>query len=778
MKPLAIITPWFGKNLKGGAEQQAWQVATRLAARGHTVEVLTTCCRSFQDDWAVNHLKAGLSQEEGVKIRRFRVDRRDHKAFDRVNGLMLSLPSSELKPGVNPVTLENAAVFCSENINSTELVNYLKKHSNQYQAFLFIPYLYGLILNGLPIVASRASLQPCLHNEVYAYLPQVANIFHAAQRLLFISEGEAQLARQLYGPGITAKSIVAGAGIEAGQHYDPTIIKIAKLSVEKERFILCLGRRDSGKNTDLLIRAYANFKQNYPDSNLKLVLAGLGSTSFNGSVPGLIDLGLVEDNEKEALLANCLALLQPSQNESYSRVIMEAWFYGRPVAAHRDCLATAMAVECAQGGWLAQTEMEWAELFVKIDQIGEEQLAKYGAKGQAYAKENAAWDKVIERYEAALGLSGEAAPLTWQRDKKLQEIHQLLPNLNYGDAISNQALGIRDYLRKLGYKSDIFVRYVDDRVAHEAKVFQPQNISPKAGLIYHHSIGSELTDYAIAHPGSKCLIYHNITPAEFFLPYRLEFAKLLETGRTALSRLAENFPVSAGVSAYNADELLTSGFNEPAVLPIAVDPRKWDMPADASLMQQLQDGKSNLLFVGRIAPNKCQEHLLEAFAHYLTMDREARLILVGWGDISDPYYRHIVNTIQKLNLTKYVLISGQVNDAQLLAFYRTAHLFWSMSEHEGFGVPLVEAMWFDVPVLAYKSSAVPETLGEAGLMFTSKDDLVQVAALAKILIKDNLLRSKVINMQQKRRKYFTTAVKECLNRLLSKLEEEHQPCRN
>jgi glycosyltransferase involved in cell wall biosynthesis len=179
-----------------------------------------------------------------------------------------------------------------------------------------------------------------------------------------------------------------------------------------------LGRRDSGKNTDLLIRAYANFKQNYPDSNLKLVLAGLGSTSFNGSVPGLIDLGLVEDNEKEALLANCLALLQPSQNESYSRVIMEAWFYGRPVAAHRDCLATAMAVECAQGGWLAQTEMEWAELFVKIDQIGEEQLAKYGAKGQAYAKENAAWDKVIERYEAALGLSGEASTFNLAKRQK------------------------------------------------------------------------------------------------------------------------------------------------------------------------------------------------------------------------------------------------------------------------------------------------------------------------------------------------------------------------
>jgi glycosyltransferase involved in cell wall biosynthesis len=270
------------------------------------------------------------------------------------------------------------------------------------------------------------------------------------------------------------------------------------------------------------------------------------------------------------------------------------------------------------------------------------------------------------------------------------------------------------------------------------------------------------------------LIYHNITPAEFFLPYRLEFAKLLETGRAALSQLAENFPVSAGVSAYNAAELVASGFYKPDVLPIAVDPRKWDMPADASLMQQLQDGKTNLLFVGRIAPNKCQEHLLEAFAYYLTMEREARLILVGWGDISDPYYRHIVNTIQQLNLTNYVLISGQVNDAQLLAFYRTAHLFWSMSEHEGFGVPFVEAMWFDVPVLAYKSSAVPETLGEAGLMFTSKDDLIQVAALAKILVKDNLLRSKVINMQRRRRNYFRTAANECLSSLISKLEEEHK----
>jgi glycosyltransferase involved in cell wall biosynthesis len=104
------------------------------------------------------------------------------------------------------------------------------------------------------------------------------------------------------------------------------------------------------------------------------------------------------------------------------------------------------------------------------------------------------------------------------------------------------------------------------------------------------------------------------------------------------------------------------------------------------------------------------------------------------------------------------MLAGQVSDAQLLAFYRTAHLFWSMSEHEGFCVPLIEAMWFDIPVLAYKSSAVPETLGKAGLMFTSKDDLVQVAALAKLLVKDKELRDKVIKPQQLRREAFTTGI--------------------
>lgn len=767
MKPLAIVTPWFGRDLKGGAEQQAWQVATRLADRGHRVEVLTTCCHSFQDDWATNYHKAGVQHDAGVTIRRFPVQKRDRQAFDLVNGLMLALPPSRLKIGVNPVTAEYAAKFCSENINSPKLMQHLQQKEREYCAFLFLPYLYGCILNGLPKVSSRAFLQPCLHDEVYAYLPEVAQIFYAAKGLLFLSDGEAQLATNLYGPAILAKSIVAGAGVEVDHHYAP-VEKIRDFETTQNQFILCLGRRDVGKNTHLLVQAFIAFKQKHPETKLKLVLAGTGKESFENLEQSVIDLGLVAENEKAALLFNCLALFQPSRNESYSRVLMEAWLYGKPVAGNRECLAVEIAIQKSQGGWLATTVEEWTALFSQFEPFSDE-LNQIGAKGREYAQKHGNWEQVMARYEAALELVPQQVALP--RKPKLREIHQLLPNLAYGDAISNHALTIRDSLRDRGYESEIFVRYLDDRVASQAKVFERQ-ISPQAGLIYHHSIGSELTEYAITHPGAKCLIYHNITPAEFLRPYRPDFAAILDKGRAKLPELAQYFRLSVGDSAYNAAELASVGFEQPGVLPIAIDPRKWNRLPDSTLMEQLQDGKSNLLFVGRITPNKCQEQLVEAFYYYLTMDVEARLILVGEGNSNDPYYHHLLSTIDKFNLSSYVLMPGQVNDAQLLAYYRTAHLFWSMSEHEGFGVPLVEAMWFDIPVLAYKSSAVPETLSESALMFNNKEDLVQVAALAKLLVKDRALQSKVISAQRRRRESFTPqAVSENLSRLILKMEE-------
>ena len=778
MKPVAIVIPWWGVDLKGGAEQHAYQVATRLADKGYPIEVLTTCCRSFMEDWSVNHFRKGVKEENGLKIRRFLVDKRNSDSFNQVNQVMLNLSKKELKAGIFPLPSSSTEIFVKHNINSTQLVKYLSKNVNNYHAFIFIPYLYGIVLNGLPVVAQKAFLQPCLHDEVYAYLPQVENLFHQVKGLLFISEGEAETAYKLYGPGIINKSVIAGAGVEINLKESYSFQKFINFDAEEETYILCLGRRDSTKNTNLLLNSYYLFKEKYPNLKLKLVLAGIGDLPTNLLTEGVVDLGLVSEEQKLFLLKNCLALFQPSQNESYSRVIMEAWFHKRPVAVHKNCLATAIAVKACDGGYLAETQEEWASLFLHFTQTPIEKFLDLGERGYIYAQTNANWDNVIKNYEQKLGLlkvqdTKSNHLLCFLKTIQPKSIHQLLPGIAYGDAVSNQALIIRDYLRNKGFNSNIYANHIDPQVSHEVLSLSKNKIPRTADLIYHHSIGDKLSfNCALEHPSSKALIYHNITPEDFFANYNPSVARLLKQGRQELKSLASHFPISVGDSMYNLLELKEYGFQDPQVLPIIVDPQKWDIFPDLELMHTLQDGKKNIIFIGRIAPNKKQDDLVRCFAEYLTMDSNSRLILVGGCDSNDIYYKLLVETIQQLQISQYVIITGKVNDSQLLSYYRTAHLYWSMSEHEGFGVPLVEAMWFDIPILAYKSSAIPETLGKAGLMFTTKEYLVQIAALAKLLIYDDDLNLKVIKAQRERRNDFLFAsIQTKIDHLICKMQK-------
>jgi glycosyltransferase involved in cell wall biosynthesis len=683
-------------------------------------------------------------------IRRFPVDRRDRLAFDTLNGELLEGSARDLQPGVCPVAPERAVIWTRENINSRMLERYLRQHQDDYAAFVFLPYLYGVILRSLPLVADRAWLQPCLHDEAYAYLPDVEGIFHQARGLLFNSIGEQALAARLYGPAVWAKGIVTGSGIEFADLDDPGPESLP-VELRDRPFVLALGRRDATKNTDFLVEAYARFRERYPASRLALALAGPGSTEYAGRAPELFDLGLVEAPAKAALLHHCRALAQPSVNESFSRVMFEAWHCGKPVAAHRDCLATALTVTEAGGGWTVGALEEWSAWLEQVDRADTAVLAQLGRQGQAYARERADWEPVMARYAQLLE---PAPPVRASEIKYLPAIHQLLPNLVYGDAISNHALALRDRLRARGYPSEIFVRYIDPRLADQCRSFLDGAPPAAAGLLYHHSIGSEVTPAAIAHTGPKCLIYHNITPAEFFEPYRPDFAELLRQGRRDMHELAGHFPLSAGDSAFNAGELAEFGFRDPGVLPIMIDPRQWDAPADAALLRKLQDGRTNLLFVGRLSPNKRQDWLIEAFAHYLRFDPNARLLLVGDGGPFDPYVEHLRALVRQPALRGRVVLTGQVSDTELAAYYRTAHLFWSMSEHEGFCVPLVEAMWFNVPILAGKSSAVPETLADAGLLFTPVEPSREAAAAASLLARDPVLREMVLSAQRRRRRDF------------------------
>ncbi len=756
-KPIAIVIPWFGEHLKGGAEQLAWQVSNRLAGRGHSVEVLTTCCKAFLDDWSVNHLRAGVKQVGALSVRRFKVDKRKADLFNHANTHALAVPPENLRAGVNPFTFGTGEIFVTENINSQALERYIQKNKKKYHAFIFLPYLYGVILHSVELVKEKAWMQPCLHDEVYAYLPAVETCMRECRGILYNSLGEEHLAEDLYGPGIVRKGEVVGVGVESLNIPVADLpVSVAGLFLQQEQYVLCLGRRDKTKNTALLVEAYQRYRRANPTDPLKLIIAGPGEGQFGAAVEGVHDLGLVSEHDKEALLANCKALFQPSRNESYSRVIMEAWFYERPVAVHGECLATAMAAKAACGGWFATDAKEWADLFTMLAKMEESECLAVGRKGKEYAKQFADWDAVIDRYEQVLGLGGEKdTGIKPEKKCDVQSIYQLTPGFAYGDAISNQALVIRELLRKKGYRSEIVTENLDSAMSHEAYLFTDgKEIPADAGLIYHHSIGCGLTDFVIRHAGPKGLVYHNVTPPDLVRAADPALAAQLEQGIRDLALLAPHFSASVGDSHFNSLDLTENGFESPAVLPICIAPEKWNIQADPNMMARLQDGKDNILFVGRLVANKCQHDLIKAFAAYRNMYGNCRLILVGGFIKEEAYYQSLVKLIRSSGLDGDVLFTGKIPDSTLHACYRCAHLFWSMSEHEGFGVPLIESMWFDVPVLAYKSSAVPETIGEGGLLFTDKEDMEQLAVAARFIIHDAAIRDAIVSGQRSRRNAF------------------------
>jgi glycosyltransferase involved in cell wall biosynthesis len=334
---------------------------------------------------------------------------------------------------------------------------------------------------------------------------------------------------------------------------------------------------------------------------------------------------------------------------------------------------------------------------------------------------------------------------------KFSAIHQIAAGFAAGDAISLEAVAIRDLCRALGVESEIFVP-AENVAAEEKHLIRPLEEYRSASselLICHYSIQSPATEVFRRSGARKAVIYHNITPASFFRPYDERMVCQLEEGRRELAAVAGLADAVWADSAFNASELAALGMKNVRVLPLLFSVRAFDVPADPVVLQRFSGPSQKILFVGRLAPNKGVEELIEAFAWYHnSIERRSELILVGSEHSCPKYYSMLRMYAGELDLMSVSFVR-YASPAGLIACYQRADLFVSTSRHEGYCLPVVEAMYKGVPVIARNTGGVPEAMDGAGVLFDEAKP-EELAVLMARVISDGALRSEILAGQQAR----------------------------
>lgn len=325
------------------------------------------------------------------------------------------------------------------------------------------------------------------------------------------------------------------------------------------------------------------------------------------------------------------------------------------------------------------------------------------------------------------------------------KVHQFATSLASGDAISDEMLEIRGVLREAGYESDIFVHGYDPATAKHIRDYREYKTvsSPDNVVLFHFSIGSPVSKMAFRVPDRKIMIYHNITPHEYFLDNHRILARECYRGRLELGLFKDKVDLALGDSDFNRRELEAAGYAPTGVLPILMSFEKFRGRADPVVTRLLAERKTTILFVGRVIPNKKPEDVLKVFHFYQKVfNPEARLILAGDYRGQDRYVAALQDFIGRHGL-KDVLLTGHTTFPELLAYYRAADVYLSQSEHEGFGVPLLEAFQQKIPVVAFAAGAVEETMNGGGILLRRKD-FAGTAALIDKIASDAAFRSRIV----------------------------------
>ncbi len=396
IRRLAVVLPRYGESLGGGAEALVKSLVDNRNFQAPLVEdvqVWTTCARDHRT-WE-NHFPEGVSEIDGTEVRRFKVDERDLEQF---------VPAEIAMQAGERLSLEREMAWLANSVNSRALYEHIACNGNRFDAILFAPYLFATTFWGSLIYPERSILIPCLHDEHYAYLRSMRYMFSQVRGLIFNAVPELELAKRIYRlRNFEAKSAVVGMGFDLNPK-PPEGRNVSALI--SEPFLLYSGRKERGKNLDLLIRCFAEFKAEHPEERLKLVIIGAGDIDFLSELPpDVIDLGFVSEEEKQWLFGASVALCNPSVNESFSIVLMESWLKQKPVIVHADCPVTRYHVVESGGGLYFRTSEEFKRVLERLlpglGETNKDLATALGNNGRRYVEREYSWEQVCLRLRLA-----------------------------------------------------------------------------------------------------------------------------------------------------------------------------------------------------------------------------------------------------------------------------------------------------------------------------------------------------------------------------------------
>lgn len=393
---IALVIPWYGDDIRGGAEWECNFLAHSLQKAGVAVEVFTTCVKDAPSDRGVNTMKPGVYEESGICVRRFLVKEQNKEIYNPAN---LKIYNGE------KVTEKEEQIYFDEDINSPDMYEYIKNNKDNYRCFIFMPYLYGVTYNGSKVSPEKSILIPCLHDESYAYLKLTKKMMERVKGLAFLANPEQELANKLFDLSKVHNETL-GAGVETEWYGECNAERFREKYNLHNNFILFAGRKDTGKKADELLKFFCKYIDSNPKRKLDLVFLGGGTLEIAPQYKELVhDLGFVSTEDKHDALSAATFLCNPSHFESFSIVIMESWLAKRPVLVSSHCEVTKNFASKTNGGlWFKN----YAEFVGCVDYLLDHSDVRdvMGKNGFDYVMNNFTQEKIAEKYLKFIEMCG------------------------------------------------------------------------------------------------------------------------------------------------------------------------------------------------------------------------------------------------------------------------------------------------------------------------------------------------------------------------------------